>query len=172
MIDLAFALGLLRAHVRGRTEPEAALRGVGGLPLGSGPKLRDAEVEDLRDHVTVLVDGDEDVRRLEIAMHDAFGVRDGDPDAVAALVQRRGAAVLAYCDEVAAPGEAVDAAAEAFGSFRASVADADDVRSVDPEGQLGNIQPELNDEVDSPQLVDRDLLPQIPPLLALVAGEL
>ena len=65
-----------------------------------------------------------------------LGVRDGDPDAVAALIRRRGAAVLGYCEEVAAPGAAVPAASEAFGSFRDSVADAPDVRSFDAEGEL------------------------------------
>ena len=65
-----------------------------------------------------------------------LGVRDGDPDAVAALVRRRGAAVLGYCEEVAAPGEAVEAASEAFGKFRDAVAKAPDVEAFDAEGEL------------------------------------
>ena len=65
-----------------------------------------------------------------------LGVRDGDPDAVATLIQRRGAAVLGYCEEVAAPGEAVAAASESFGGFRDAVASAPDVASFDAEGEL------------------------------------
>src|SRR6476619_3773095 len=65
-----------------------------------------------------------------------LGVRDGDPDAVAALIRRRGAAVLGYCEEVAAPGAAVDAASEAFADFRSAVAGAPDISELDAEGEL------------------------------------
>ena len=41
------------------------------------------------------------------------GVRAGDPAALAALCERRGGAVLAYCREVCDPGDAPLAAAEA-----------------------------------------------------------
>jgi hypothetical protein len=65
-----------------------------------------------------------------------LGVRDGDPDAVAALVRRRGGAVLGYCEEVAAPGEALQAAADAFTRFRAAVATAPEAAALDAEREL------------------------------------
>lgn len=64
------------------------------------------------------------------------GVRDGDPDALAALVARRGSAVFAYCAAVCDPDTAVLAAAEAFARFRAAVAGADDPGALDPETLL------------------------------------
>jgi putative zinc finger protein len=64
------------------------------------------------------------------------GVRDGDPAALSGLTERRGAAVLAYATWVAAPGEAVAAAAEAFARFRAAVVVAEDPATVDPERTL------------------------------------
>lgn len=48
-------------------------------------------------------------------------LRDGDPCALAALCDLRGAAVLAYCEQVAAHGHATRAAADAFAQLRASV---------------------------------------------------
>jgi hypothetical protein len=64
------------------------------------------------------------------------GVRDGDPAALSGLTTRRGSAVLAYAERVAAPGEATDAAAEAFAWFRRAVVEADDPYAVDPERTL------------------------------------
>jgi hypothetical protein len=65
------------------------------------------------------------------------GVRDGDPDALAGLCDRRGPAVLAYCEVVAGRGEmAVVAAADAFGSFRAGVVAAPDLANLNPEALL------------------------------------
>lgn len=64
------------------------------------------------------------------------GVRDGDPLALSGLTERRGAAVLAYSEKVAARGRAVDAAADAFGRFRRAVVDADDPSSIHPERVL------------------------------------
>ncbi len=61
------------------------------------------------------------------------GIRDGEPAALAALVERRANAVLAYCETVLGPQEAERAAAEAFARFRAAVATAADARSLDPE---------------------------------------
>jgi hypothetical protein len=66
----------------------------------------------------------------------AARVRDGEPAALAALVDRRGAAVLAYCEEVAAPGTGPVAAGEAFATFRRVVVAADEPRSLDPEAVL------------------------------------
>src|SRR3954454_1357902 len=66
----------------------------------------------------------------------AARVRDGEPAALGALVARRGAAVLAYCDAVAAAGAAVDAAAEAFARFRGEVVAAPEPRALDPEAVL------------------------------------
>jgi hypothetical protein len=64
------------------------------------------------------------------------GVRDGDRAALHGLTERRGAAVLAYTERVAAPGLEVDAAAEAFARFRAAVIAADDPTTLDPERAL------------------------------------
>src|SRR4051794_40787428 len=66
----------------------------------------------------------------------ASGVRDGDPPTLAALAERRGRAVLAYCDQVCGPGQAVAAAADALARFRRSVADASDPLALDPEVAL------------------------------------
>ena len=65
------------------------------------------------------------------------GVRDGDPDALAGLCDRRGPAVLAYCEVVAGRGEiGAAAAADAFGSFRAGVVAAPDLDDLNPEALL------------------------------------
>jgi hypothetical protein len=64
------------------------------------------------------------------------GVRDGDPAALSGLTTRRGAAVLAYTEQVARPGRSVDAAAEAFAQFRHAVVAAADPYDVDPERTL------------------------------------
>ncbi len=61
------------------------------------------------------------------------GVRDGDPVVLAALIARRGPAVLAFCEAVCAPEVAPRAAAEAFARFRALVVTVDDTGGVDPE---------------------------------------
>src|SRR2546423_15579462 len=68
----------------------------------------------------------------------ARGVRDGDRAALATLVERRGAAVLAFCDHLAAPGRALEAAGEAFAEFRRDVRAAEDPRTLDPELLLLN----------------------------------
>lgn len=60
------------------------------------------------------------------------GIHDGDPAALAALVERRANAVLAYCEAVCPPAAAERAAAEAFARFRAAVATAEDPRALDP----------------------------------------
>jgi len=64
------------------------------------------------------------------------GVRDGEPDALAELCARRGAAVLAFAEHVAAPGQASGAAADAFGRFRATVAAATELDGLDPDALL------------------------------------
>lgn len=64
------------------------------------------------------------------------GVRIGDPAALAALCERRGAAVLGYCREVCAPVDAPLAAAEALARFRAAVWACGDAADVDPERLL------------------------------------
>src|SRR3954468_455897 len=63
------------------------------------------------------------------------GVRDGDPLVLAALTERRGAAVHAYCEAVA-PDHAEAAAAEAFARFRRDVVAARDPLALDPEAAL------------------------------------
>ena len=60
-------------------------------------------------------------------------VRAGEPEALAALCTQYGAAVLAFCDQVAAPRQGGRAAAEAFAQFRRDLchaAEAVDVRAV------------------------------------------
>src|SRR3954469_10676272 len=66
----------------------------------------------------------------------AQGVRDGDRGALTALVERRGAAVLAYCEAVAEPGRGLEAAGEAFARFRREVRAAPEPRALDPEALL------------------------------------
>src|SRR3954451_23441544 len=66
----------------------------------------------------------------------AQGVRDGDRGALTALVERRGAAVLAYCEAVAQPGRGLEAAGEAFARFRREVRAAPEPRTLDPEALL------------------------------------
>jgi len=48
-------------------------------------------------------------------------LRSGEPAALAALCDRRGAAVFAYCERAAGPEAAVVAAAEAFAQFRRAI---------------------------------------------------
>jgi hypothetical protein len=64
------------------------------------------------------------------------GVRAGESGALAALCERRGAAVLAYCREVCDPAYAALAAAEALARFRAAVWTAGDAGDLDPERLL------------------------------------
>src|SRR3954451_16270491 len=64
------------------------------------------------------------------------GVRTGDPDALAALCERRGTAVLCYCREVCAPEDAPLAAAEALARFRAAVWASGEAADLDPEQLL------------------------------------
>lgn len=49
------------------------------------------------------------------------GLREGDPFVLATLVERRGADVLAYAEEVAPPGAALRMAAAVFVEFRVAV---------------------------------------------------
>ena len=65
-----------------------------------------------------------------------MGIRDGDPAVLQALVNRRGAAVLAYCEQACAPSLALDAAADAFTRFRATVLAAERPGDINPEGAL------------------------------------
>jgi hypothetical protein len=64
------------------------------------------------------------------------GVRAGAPEALAALVERRGAGVLAYAREVCEPAAAQLAAAEALARFRAAVVASGDAADLDPERLL------------------------------------
>ena len=64
------------------------------------------------------------------------GVRAGDRAALAALVERRGPAVIAFCTQVCGPQMADRAAAEAFARFRAAVRDAPDISALQPEALL------------------------------------
>jgi hypothetical protein len=64
------------------------------------------------------------------------GIRAGDPATLAALCERRGGAVLAYCREVCEPTAASAAAAEALARFRAAVWAAADASDLGPERLL------------------------------------
>jgi len=64
------------------------------------------------------------------------GVRTGDPAALAALCERRGATVLAYCREVCEAVDAPLAGAEALARFRAAVWASGDASDLDPERLL------------------------------------
>jgi hypothetical protein len=64
------------------------------------------------------------------------GVRRGEPGALAALCERRGAAVLAYTREVCDAEGARHAAAEALARFRAAVWASGDAADLDPERLL------------------------------------
>jgi len=66
----------------------------------------------------------------------AHGVRDGEPDALAELCLRRGAAVLAFAEHVAAPSQAGAAAAQAFARFRGTVAAVDQLDGLDADALL------------------------------------
>jgi hypothetical protein len=66
----------------------------------------------------------------------ARGIRDGDPSALRALCERRGAAVLAYCEELLSGPAVGVAAADAFARFRREVIAADRLASVNPEALL------------------------------------
>jgi len=66
----------------------------------------------------------------------ALGIRDGDPAVLQALVDRRGFAVLAYCERACPPGTGIDAAADAFARFRETVLGAARPAQLDPEAAL------------------------------------
>ena len=66
----------------------------------------------------------------------AMGIRDGDHAVLEALVERRGHAVLAFCERACAPGMALEAAGEAFARFRATVMTVDEPAGLDPESTL------------------------------------
>lgn len=64
------------------------------------------------------------------------GTRDGEPDVLAGLCMRRGGAVLAYSEHMAAPGQAALAAADAFARFRSRVVAADELAGLDADALL------------------------------------
>jgi hypothetical protein len=64
------------------------------------------------------------------------GVRDGDPQVLAALVARRGPAVRSFAAEVCEPSYVVRAAADAFARFRAAVAEPSAALDVHPDALL------------------------------------
>ena len=64
------------------------------------------------------------------------GVRDGDPEVLAALCARRGPAVLAFVAEVCPPPVVTRAVADAFARFRAAVASDDGAPAVHPDALL------------------------------------
>lgn len=66
----------------------------------------------------------------------ALGLRNGDPAVLRALLDRRGAAVLAYCEWICAPSDAVAATADAFARFRTIVMNTARPGDIDPEAAL------------------------------------
>jgi hypothetical protein len=91
-------------------------------------------------------------------------VRDGDPDALAGLCERRGPAVVAYCRIVAGDTAAATAAAEAFARFRAAVVAAEDPASLNPEALLVNAT--RHAAADHASVVASGLCAEVPGLLA------
>jgi hypothetical protein len=75
-------VGLLGAHVLGRADELVEFREEGSLGQPVIDRLGDAEVDDLRDGPPVLVDSDQDVGRLEVAVDDGLlvGVLHGATD--------------------------------------------------------------------------------------------
>lgn len=67
---------------------------------------------------------------------DVHGVRDGDASALRSLAKRRGASVLAYCNQVCGPVTGTAAAAETFARARAILRDDENVNSIDPDQVL------------------------------------
>jgi len=64
------------------------------------------------------------------------GVRDGDPDSLAGLAQRRSGSVLDYARHACGETAAMDATAETFARFRAAVVAADDPHDLAPDPLL------------------------------------
>src|SRR4051794_11303745 len=64
------------------------------------------------------------------------GIRDGDPAVLAALVARRGPAVMAFATEICDESYAVRATADAFARFRAAVASDEDAIKQHPDALL------------------------------------
>jgi len=63
-------------------------------------------------------------------------IREGDPGALAALCERRGSAVYAYCVQVAGTGDAAIAAADALAQFRVAVVAPTALTNLDAETML------------------------------------
>jgi anti-sigma factor RsiW len=63
-------------------------------------------------------------------------VRDGDPGALAALARVRGAAVLAFCEQLCDPATAIVATTDAFARFRAAVYTAPRLDAIEPDALL------------------------------------
>ena len=76
VVDGLLGAEVLGAHVERRAEDHAG-RGVGLGERGAGRRLRDAEVEHLRD-LALVIAGEEDVGGLEVAVDEAGGVRHGE----------------------------------------------------------------------------------------------
>src|SRR5436305_12298315 len=108
----------------------------------------------------------------------ARGVLDGDPAALAGLCDLRGPAVVAYCDAVCGPTAAVEAAAAAFASFRATAAAATRPLGINPDALLLAKAREAAaahapDPSGGNPRPDDPLCPEVPRLLAGAAqGEL
>ncbi|HWT95232.1 MAG TPA: hypothetical protein VN238_19705, partial [Solirubrobacteraceae bacterium] len=66
----------------------------------------------------------------------ATGIKDGNPAVLRALVDRRGAAVLAYCERACSPSLVLEAVADAFARFRAAVIAAQRPTDLHPEMAL------------------------------------
>jgi hypothetical protein len=73
---------------------------------------------------------------MENAEIDVYGVRDGDVGALNMFSARRGASVLAYCNQVCGPATGSVAAAEAFARTRAVLRDDENVAALDADQLL------------------------------------
>jgi len=73
-VEIAFASDLLGGHVVRRAQRRAFLREL-QAPRAFGVELGDAEIQDLHERAPIRALGDEQIVRLQIAVHDAREVR-------------------------------------------------------------------------------------------------
>jgi len=111
-------------------QPESLASSVRRTPRGASPASPAATVDEIAARPVAILP-----RVGASAEVTPEGVRRGDPDALAALCDRRGAAVLSYAEHVA-PGAAGPVAAAAFSGFRATVAAQDEHAAIDPDALL------------------------------------
>ncbi len=106
----------------------------------------------------------------------ARGVLDGEPAALARLCDIRGPSVIAYCTAVCGPERGIEAAAVAFGAFRAAAVGATRPLGLNPDALLLAKAREAAaahapDPPDGTPRLDDDLCSEVPRLLAGAAEQ-